>query len=438
MKKSLINVIQKILRHELITGSIVVFLGGLASNVFSFLYNLFIARNLSYSDYATVASLMSIIALATLPSQSFSTIIIQFTTGYFSKHQEKHAAAFYVQITKLIVILSLVIVIGALLFSPSLSSFLKIENRWYAFLAGVVVGLTYLGIVNSSFLQSLLKFKLLAFFAAFGSFLRLFFGLIFIFIGWRVYGALGALVLAYIVAYLMNIFPLKFIFFIPRKEVKIPIKELLVYALPASLAVISLSSFTSTDIILVKHFFNAKDAGLYAGVSLIGRVIFYFTAPIPSVMFPMIIKKYNNKEDIQSLFYLALGLVFFASILITSFYFLFPKFTITLFLGGRAYLQATPFLGLFGIYLTIFSLVNVFTTFFLSIKKTNVGYGITLGAIAQIIAICLFHKDFFQIITISTILSLVVFIGLLLYYVKDYGEKRKKISQNGISYHPSV
>src|SRR5205085_2537303 len=128
-----------------------------------------------------------------------------------------------------------------------------------------------------------------------------------------------------------------------RERIKIPLREIMKYALPTSFTVLALSAFTSTDVLLVKHFFNAHDAGFYAGLSVVGKAIFYFTAPIPVVMFPLLIKRHTQGENYKNLFYLALLLVFLPSLAITGFYFLFPKLTLTIFLGGRDYLSIAPY-----------------------------------------------------------------------------------------------
>lgn len=429
MKEKIFRFSKKVIAHELISGSMFIFFGGLISNVFSFLYNLFLVRSLSFADYAAFASLTSILILVSLPSQSLLTIITRFATDYFSRNKEKNAAEFYIQSSKFVLIIGFIIFIFICIFSYPLSRFLQITSIWYVVLVGALVGISYLGIVNTAFLQSLLHFKLLAFYAIIGSFFRLAIGALLIMIGWKVYGALGALVIAYVIGYILNIIPLKFLFSIKRTEISLPWRELLIYALPTSFGVIALSSFTSTDIILVKHFFTPHDAGLYSGISLIGRVIFYFTAPIPSVMFPLVIKRFNKGENVHGLFYLALGLVFFSSLSMSLFYFIFPKFVISFFLGGKGYLQISPFLALFGINITLFSVVNVFSTFFLSLKKTSISYIIALAALLQIIFISLFHKNFFQIICISIILSLLLLITLLIYYFRVYGQKTHKKSK---------
>src|ERR1019366_2514322 len=42
------------------------------------------------------------------------------------------------------------------------------------------------------------------------------------------------------------------------------------------------------DIVLVKHFFSSKEAGLYAAVALVGRVIFSFSSAVVNSMFPIV------------------------------------------------------------------------------------------------------------------------------------------------------
>ena len=72
-----------------------------------------------------------------------------------------------------------------------------------------------------------------------------------------------------ILSIFFNIFS-AFAFLIARKRsrnIDFPLRDMIKYALPASIAILSLNSLISTDIILVKHFFSAQDAGLYGGLS---------------------------------------------------------------------------------------------------------------------------------------------------------------------------
>src|SRR5581483_11342867 len=124
------------------------------------------------------------------------------------------------------------------------------------------------------------------------------------------------------------------------------------YGGPAALALLSLTSLVNTDIILVKHFFNPKEAGIYATLSLIGKIIFYFSAPIGTVMFPLIVQRHTKKENYNTIFWLSLLLVLLASVAICIFYSLFPAFTVNIFSNNGDALAAVPFVGIFGIFTT--------------------------------------------------------------------------------------
>ena len=415
------NLLKKLIRHELITGTFLIFVGSMIGNVFAFLLNLFLARNLSYSDYGIYASLLSVITLALIPAGSMNTIILRFSSNYFSKGELDKLKSFYKKIGKFLLLLSLGIFLVFALFSPLIKDYLHLDNILYVFVVGMVLFIFYLQTLNLSFLQGLMKFGFLSFVFSFNGLLRLTMSVLLVFLGLKAYGGLGAMFFMALGSFLICFIPMKNFLGKKEKPINIPTKEIMDYALPAFLVVLFMTSFTSSDVILVKHFFNSQQAGLYAGLSLVGKVIFYFTAPIPSVMFPLVIKRYNLGIKFNKLFYLALGLVFIPSFLITYFYFIYPDFVIKLFLGGRGYLSIAPYAGLFAFYLMVFSLLNLVVMFFLSLNKTKITPLVVVGALTQILLIYNFHSSFSEVIWISISISFVLFALLMLYYFKLYG-----------------
>lgn len=417
------NFITRLIHHELISGTFYMFIGSMFGNFLAFLLNLFLARSLSYADYAIFASLLSVITLAAIPAGSMNTVIVKFATDFFVKNENDKLKTLYLIFFKFLLGLSLFIIVFFFIFSIPLMNYLHINNIWYVIVTGFVISSFYLNTLNNAFLQSLLKFKFMALLSIFGSFIKLITGVILVILGYKVFGGLGALLLMIFGTFLVAYIPLIKILKEKSSDKKISIntKQMFFYAVPTFITVLFLTSFTTMDVILIKHFFDPHTAGFYAGLSLIGKVIFYFTAPIPAVMFPLLVKRHSTGKNFVNLFYLALLLVILPSIAITAFYFIFPQFVINLFLGGREYLYIVPYLGIFGLYLTVFSLVNVCVNFFLSLNKTNISTLVVLAAISQIILIYIFHSDFYQIIGVSLFVSVLLFIALLFIFFKNYG-----------------
>jgi O-antigen/teichoic acid export membrane protein len=421
MKDRLFTFGGKVLKHELISNSIYIFIGSLIGNVLAFLLNLFLARSLSYIDYGIFASLVSIIVLASIPGSSINTILVRFSTDYYSKGQIDKLKNFYEKSFKFIFSFSFLVLLVFIIFSSVIKQFLHLDNLWYVIVAGFCVIIGYIQILNTGFLQGLMKFRFISFVNIFSSVVKLAVGVSLVLLGFRVFSGLGAILFMGLTAFLIAFIPLRFIFAKKiESEVEVPTKEILSYALPVFMTILFMTSFTSMDVILVKHFFNPTLAGYYSGISLTGKVILYFTSTIPTVMFPLIIKRKTTGKSFTGLFLLAVVLVLLPSLLITLFYYLFPQFVITLFLGGRNYLTMVPYLSLYAIFITLFSVINIFVNFFLSINKTGISFLVVLAALLQIILIWVYHSNFYQVILISIFVSVILLAAFLLVFLKNH------------------
>lgn len=415
-------ILKKTVQHELISGSIFVSMGFIISSFLSFIFNLFLARTLTYSDYGTYASLLSIFTLATIPTLSLTAVIVRFATMYFANSEFSKASYFYKRMLLFWAIIATLIFLLFLLLTPSISDFLKIKDLSLIIILGIAVAFSYFAVVNMAFLQSLTKFKILSFVNILGSLAKLILGFFFILSGLRVLGAIIAITLMTIINFVIGILPLRHLIKMKsERKVNLHYNDLIKYGIPTSLSLLFLSSFISTDVLLVKHFFNESLAGYYGGLSLIGKVIFYFTGPIPLVMFPLLVRRHSRGENFKNLLYISLTLVLIPSIFITFFYYLFPDFTMKFFLGGGEYLKVGKYLGIFGIFLAVFSLTNVVVNFFLSLGKTKVTYLVASSAVLQVALIYFYHRNFEEIILSSIISCGLLLVMLLLYYVKQYG-----------------
>src|ERR1035437_11042243 len=112
------NIVRKLLGHELISNSAYIFVGSMVGNFLAFILNLFVARSLSYVDYGIFASLVSIIVIASIPAGSINTILVRFSTDYYSKGQIDKLKGFYKKAAKFIFSFSFFILLIFIIFSP--------------------------------------------------------------------------------------------------------------------------------------------------------------------------------------------------------------------------------------------------------------------------------------------------------------------------------
>ena len=415
--------IKKLFKHPLIYGGSIVIIGNLIANFFNFLFNIFMNRALSVEDFGILASIIAIITLPGLAIGAIVPLVIHFSGKHFVKGELGIVKGFYSKIIKFLFISGIVFCILFFIFIPQVGDFFHIKNFSLLILTDIIIFVGFVTVLNMALLQAKLAFGFQALIGILASVIKLLLGVILVFFGFTAGGAVFGMLIAAIVTYILSFLPLKFLFKYQAQKAKVSIKDLFSYAIPSALTFLSLTSFITTDIILVKHFFSPTQAGMYAGMSLVGRVIFYLSAPIGSVMFPVIVQKYGKKENFTNTFKLSLFIVFIPSAALTLFYYFFPKFMILFFLKKMDYLAISPLLWIFGVFISLYCFLLIISNLYLSIGKTKVFIPITCGAILQIILIFFYHTEFLQIIIISLLITFLLVVGLLLYY--PYATKKQ-------------
>lgn len=413
-------------RHPIILGSASIFFGAFVSNICNFLFNLFMSRNLSFSDYGVLASLSSLMTLFALPVGAVVPMLVYFSASYFAKGDLGMVRGLYKKITTASFLIGFMVFTVFFVFRNQVADFFQLKDTSFVILIGLSSLLSFIGIANQPLLQAKLAFFFLSILNSFSTFLKLIFGIFFVFIGYSVGGVLWGLFISSVITYVMSFSPLTFLFSKGTVAPKISLKKTFFYGAPAAFATFGLTSLITVDIVLVKHFFTPEEAGTYAILSLIGRVIYYVSAPIASVMFPLIVQKHTKGENYHSDLKLSFFLVLFPSICLIIFYMSFPAFVVSIFSPKPLPASVIPLIIPFGIFTSIYGLLSILANFYLSISKVKIFVPIILGSIAQAILISIFHETFLQIILISLSIAGLLLVILLLYYWRLYGENRKK------------
>lgn len=407
---------KQIIVHPLITGSITIFISSFIGNVLGFIFNLFMASNLSIADYGVLASMMSIITLSSYAANAVMPSIVQFGGKYFAENNLPAIGELYSKAGKFQLSIGISALLCFIIFSSQISKFFHIESSSLLVITSFSVFVSIMMVLNLSLLQSKLAFTYISFITIIASVGKLLIGVGMVLAGMSVFGAVAAILLSSIIPFLLSFLPIRFVFQTTRENITIKTKELLYYGVPSALCILALNSLITADILMVKHLFVADKAGLYAGLSLIGRVIFFFTAPIGMVMFPLVVQKYNKNEKYIGTFLLALSIVTFSSLGISLFYFIFPEQIILLFLKQKEYLSLIPLLGFFSIFISFYSIVSILVNYYISIRVTKIVFLILAAAILQIIFIMIYHNTLMEIIIVSTIVVFLLLLGLMLYF----------------------
>lgn len=407
------------IRHPLFSGSAVMIIGSNLTNLIAYIYHFIVGRMLGPAIYSELSSILGVLTILFTGFTFLSTVVVKFVSS-----DDGGSIDMYRWFRKKIYNICIIVFVLLLVLSPSISTYIKVELKTVILIAPITV-FGVLGILYRSFMQGRLQFTRLIIAMNLDIVSRLVVSVLGIYFGFKVFGAVFGLLFGTLVGviYLNN-----FIGKIVEKgtsEKKINnLRKVLLYTVPVFVTSMSSNILLSADVIMVKHFLSAHDAGIYASLSTLGRVIFYAASPIGAVMFPLIIKNFSKGKSYIQYFYMSLLITLLLCLGASVSYLLFPKLAIgTLF--GSKFLEGMPYLFWFGIFNSVFTLAQLFISFFLSIEKTKIIYVSLATALLQVGAINLFHSGILQVVKINTIVTSLLLVCLILYFL--YEKKFKRI-----------
>ena len=408
LRKVIAKSIQKdegLLKH----GSIL-FFALIITSIFNYLFQVYVGRALGPANYGIFGSLVSILHILSVPAGVVRLTIARFISEFRAKSEYGKAKYLAFYSFKRLLFFGLGCSVLIIFCSGVITSFLHLPSRIPLLILGLVLLISVIYPIAIGVLQGLQNFFQLGLNHIFAAGFKLIFGVLLLFIGLGVNGALLALFLGPLVALLLAFIPLKFLFWEEKVEAKD--YEIIQYSLPVLIAMLCLTLITSVDIILVKHFFDPTESGYYVAASLLAKVILFATLPIGNAMFPKVSELHAREEDTMPILRSSLFYVGLISLLCLIIYFVNPTFVVsTLF--GSAYPGTIGLIGIFGVGMMFFSLSHINIMYKLAVKKFRFLYILTVAPILEIVLIVFFHFTLITVVEIFLIVAASLFFGML-------------------------
>lgn len=406
------KIINSTISHPFFSSSLIMILGTNSVNLINYIYHLIMGRVLGPSSYGELAAFFSLISLLSVVPLSFGTVVIKFIAG---TKNDQEVSGYLRWFMKPVLVMSLLLTIGTLISANFLANYLNTSHYWgivliaFSFLFGLP---SYL---YRSVLQGLIKFPMVVISLVTETSVKLLGGLFFVTIGWGVMGAMSGLFLAIIIGCVISyLFLKKYLYITPQKE--IDKKGVISFTLPVLIQTVAMTSLMSVDLVLVKHFFPSFEAGIYAAVSTMGKIILFASAPVATVMFPLVTRRYSRQEGYISMFLFSVGATILMISSVTLLYLFFPEFVMGL-LYGNTYFSGIALLVPYAIFTGLLSVINLFINLFLSINHHKVVIFPLIAAMLQLIGINIFHTSIEQVVWVSITVATLLFISLSVYFL---------------------
>lgn len=391
------------LDKNLVRGSFILLIAFNAFNVLNFVFHFSMARMMDVADYGILATLFTIFYILAVFSESIQIVI----TKYAAKIEDKGIIKNILKRSlKKAFIASWGVLIVYVIASIFLSEILKIEFPLMA-LSGLIIFSIFLSPISRGLLQGKQRFKALGVNMVLEAVLKLALAILFVWIGWRVYGAIAGTLIGMFVALGFSFTSLKDI--IKSEEKKAKTKEIYGYTKPTFCIMLVILIFYSVDVIIAKIVFSAEIAGVYAIAAILAKTIFFGTQPISRAMFPITSENDKSKNPENTFGNALVMLSAIVAVALIAFYF-FPSLIIRVF-SGRYIPEAAQILFYLGIAISFLSFANLILLYKLSTDRIRNYVYLFIFLIGEVFLLSYFSANMFQFSIAFTVASAVFLWG---------------------------
>jgi O-antigen/teichoic acid export membrane protein len=407
-------IIQKFFKQELIKGSAIVLVGSVASNFLNYLYHPIVSRFLGPEGYAVIASLLALFYVVSFPTAIIGISYTRKIAVLAGKKDMGAIRGYLLHGFKWIAGISIMLNIGIFMIKDAVAAYLHIEQPVLILALGMTLTASFFGVIGGATIQGLMRMKWFSAIAVLGALLRDAWAIIPILFGLGVVGVMWGYFVSIVIGIFITLIPLRDIITTTKRTVVSFSTRSFRSHIWVMYGLLGMSALTNVDLVLVKHYFPAYDAGLYAALSSLGKVVFFAPGAVLAMFLPLVARKRAEGQDVSKDMLMAQVIMITMSLGIISLYLLFPKFIMGL-LYGSEYVSASHYAWLFGTYYMFYNSANVFVSFYISTHRTRILLIPVVGALAQIGLIIMNHTSFVQIIS-QMIGVEIVFVAVLTYY----------------------
>jgi O-antigen/teichoic acid export membrane protein len=388
----------------------------------NYLYNLILGRYLGPEKFADAAILITFLLVLSFVAMTFQLVTAKFSVLFEDNVFYNFISKMFKSSTIVGVILGLVVV----LFSTQLQTFFRTTTSSMFVIFGLGIPFYFLMSVNRGIFQGKKELMSLSITYQGEMISRL---LITFLLFWLLEIESSILIsIGIFFSFIFALFPFKLRNFSFFKSINLeaPQKKLVRnFFIITAFYELTQIIINNSDILLVKHYFNPVDAGLYASLALIGRVVYFIAWMFVMLLLPTVIQlKKDGKDTVPILLKYVSYIAAIASLIIVSCFF-FPQQIISI-LFGSDYVSIAPLLWKYALATGVFAVSNIFAYYYLSLDNYIPVVLSGLFGMFQVVFIVFFHDSLEQVVhvQIATMILLMI-MQLSFFFLANFKEGKK-------------
>jgi len=393
----------------------------LAVNGGNYLYNLVLGRVLGPTQFADAAVLITFLLVLSFIAMTFQLVTAKFSvlfenTVFKSFITKVYKQAFAVGLTLGILIIA---------FAPQLQSLFNTSSSTMFIIFGCGVPLYFLMSVNRGAFQGKKSYKSLSitYQGEMLSRLLITLGLILVF---NIQSS-AVIAIGIALSFVFGLFPFKLKQINFKKSISLEEKynkQIKNFFLLTAFYELTQIIINNSDILLVKHYFESYEAGLYASLALIGRIVYFIAWMFVMLLLPAVVELKKEGKETASVLFKYVGYIAVISIIIVVTCLCFPEIIINI-LFGEDYIAMAPLLWKYAIATSMFAISNIFAYYYLSLDKYVPVIISGVFGMLQMVLVIFYHDSLEQVVRMQIVAMTLLLIIQIGFFIFDSKLKRK-------------
>ncbi|HUA10096.1 MAG TPA: hypothetical protein VMA98_12590 [Candidatus Acidoferrales bacterium] len=361
-------------------------------SICGFVFHAIASRCLGVDAYGALYALISLMGIAGMPVAVFTPVITKFSAEFTALHDDGHVRGLIELIVRVFAVVGAVYVIAGVLLAAPLASYLHVAT-WEIPIVGVMVAVgiasgtlraisqgvhaygTYASSMAGEGITKVLGLGAIAFggLTLFGGTLAFLCGL-----------AAGAVVVALPL--------LRRYQGIAAQVVVLDWPRIFATIGGALVLTVTMTCIGFADVLLVKHYFDPQQAGLYAAASLSGKILMYFVGFVPAVLIPQATHRHARGEQTRKILWAAVLFIGVVSV-IGIFAYKVAGIVLLHLLVGRAFDAALPLLPTYAAAMAALAVTNSLASYGVATHRLAFAVPLLVAVLATLALIAAVHPS---------------------------------------------
>ena len=377
----------------------VVFSSMMLVNALGYATHFILSRRLGVLEYGGFVSLLSAVAILSVPAAIATMIVVKMVAEFHALDERAKIRVLSLRVlTGCSVLMAAAIAAGAL-FRAEVSGYLHLSWSSEAIAAAVALGFGFVLPVIRGVLQGVQDFTAYAvsIFAEAAGKIALSVGLVYA--GYGVVGAFAGYAAASLLSFGYTLWAVRKHWLNVPTRLAIDRRRLLITMGGATAAIAAMTLMGFVDLVMVKHFFSARDAGLYGAAAFCGKILLLVVGFVPAMMLPKAARSAAGGGNGNAVLAQGIGITAAFATVMLGVFFLFPN-TVVRVTYGADYALAAQYIFRYGVAMSLLGMSNVLVNYAVGMHRFAVVWPLAAIAIAEPVAITFFHTTLNSVINV--------------------------------------